>query len=188
MHVVTLSPNARSHLAGQLAYSLRTGQGFMCAYPLVTADKVVSDIAMLMINPHASDITVLVKLFGSHITTTLPAQRLSPEHVGELLADLANMAQDRFNYPSELQVCSDLPHALRLAIRLREGIFLLPTNESLELYLVLERRPLNCDRASFRFVLDGVSNTMSALLPSSEETALRLLLAVAGDIISGSKG
>lgn len=188
MHVVTLSPNARSHLAGQLAYSLRTGRGFMCAYPLVTADKVVSDIATLTILPHASDMSVLVNLFGAQITTTLPAKSLSPESLGELLADQANTAENRFSYPSELQVCSDLPYALHLAIRLQEGIFLLPTNEPFELYLVLERRPLIGDRVSFRFVLNGVTNTMSALLPSSEEAALQLLLAVAVDIISGSKG
>lgn len=188
MHVVNLSTEVRSHLARQLAYSHNTGTGFLCAYLLSTPDKTVSDVATLMVFPGASDTLVMAYLFGDQSSTTLPSRALTPEQIGELLNQQANAAPNRANYPTELQVHNDVVSSLRLAIKLKEGAFLLPTGGKADLHLMLERTQPLGDRSTFRYVLNGASKTMAALLPVNEGVALQLLVAVAADIVGAPGG
>ena len=182
MHVLTFSPQARSHLTGQIARSKRTGAGFTCAYPLMnTVTKKTVDIACLNFILHGADIVVSTHAFGRNTCITLPFNQVIVERVIQVLSEHANSPDITDSAQSAqgmvLLARSSLLYTLRIALSLKRGEFLLPLIEDLaELYLILDSHPFFHDRLQCRFELKGVWLAPPETLPTQDEDAeLRLL-------------
>lgn len=175
MHLVTLSEEARSLLAGQLPEVLPCA--FISAFPLVRiSDNTVVDTVQVMLRSDQADVSVAVTLFGHTSFTAVARRSATPSRIAQLIQDHSN-AGDFGHEPGEkvaLVVKSDLDTVLQVAISQVHGAFLLPVELS-DLLLVVTPSGRPAKRAIFSFMLAGRVLTMPVLLPSSYEVALHLL-------------
>ncbi|RRV08120.1 hypothetical protein EGJ27_08690 [Pseudomonas sp. v388] len=186
MHVVTLSPEARSHMAGQLADSHSSGTGFQCAYALAAiASGRVVDVAHMMLVPHGAYLSIWIVLLGRQISTTICQPDATPERITQILQEHANAVIGSSEIePASFIVLCDLTSSLKVAVVMKSGRYLLPVGDLPELHLVIDPAIWRPGRPRFHFELEGIRLTMPALLPKSDGTALQLLLGCTRDLVN----
>ncbi|MCF5805167.1 MULTISPECIES: hypothetical protein [Pseudomonas syringae group] len=189
MHLVTLSPDARNHLVGQLANSQQRRSGFLCAFPLDdVSEQVVVDVAQLMVVPGVAEWHIWMAMAGRTSTVAISYSGATPERFTQVIEDHVNSYFKTSPGVSViLHARCDLEWTIRIAVVMKQGTYLIPSVELADLYLVIDGVHEGRKRPNFKFVLNGVSLTLPLHLPESTDLAFELLMACAKEFISNYK-
>lgn len=169
MSVLSLAPDSRAQLAGQIAqngtfiHGIRTDQGLTVA------------LAYVVIEQCDAAVHLRVDLGESRNSLTLARRDDTAERAARFIEEVANGESVTVQEAGEYLLVSDLETLLREAMRLGRGTFHIPDDQDLDLALVLHTASTDPLRSVFHFEMHGRTVTLPLLLPKDRQQAYRML-------------